>query len=75
VSVHVLYVPTEVIREEPWGKRWCFYCRKRVTFTKRIHAPTDPMSYYGPHVSVKCDPAGHHDGDLFPGSWREWGET
>lgn len=72
MTIHVLHVPTKIISEKPNGEaRWCFICRKRVAFTITIHAPIDPMSYYGPHASIKCE-HGHHDGDCFPGTYREW---
>jgi hypothetical protein len=38
-----------------------------------IHAPDDPVSYYGPHASIECE-HGHSDGDIFPGRIREWDE-
>jgi hypothetical protein len=71
MSLHVLHVPTHVTSERSYGEHWCFYCRKWVEFTLRVHVPDDPMSYYGPHVSIKCE-RGHDDGDLFPGRYREW---
>jgi len=71
VSLHVLRVPTHVHSRREYGERWCFYCRKRVMFTLTVHVPDDPMSYYGPHATVSC-PAGHTDGDCFPGTYREW---
>lgn len=70
-ALHILRVPTHVISEKSLGERWCFYCRKRIEFVLRVHLPDDPMSYYGPHASIKCE-QGHHDGDLFPGRTREW---
>ena len=74
MTLHIHHVPTKVIDERPDGEpRWCFVCRKRTQFTFRVHAPTDPMSYYGPHGSIKCE-RGHNDGDLFPGRYREWRE-
>ena len=71
MSIHIHRVPTELWKSYPFGERWCFVCRKRRTFAKEIHRPTDPMSYYGPHVTVRGE-CGHVDGDLFPGSYREW---
>jgi hypothetical protein len=72
--VHICRVETRIASERPDGEpRWCFYCRKQVAFTRRIHVPVDRMSYYGPHGSIECE-NGHDDGDLFPGRWREWGE-
>jgi hypothetical protein len=73
--LHVLRVPSHVVSELADGEpRWCFYCRQRVAFARTIYAPDDPMSYYGQHGSVKCE-NGHEDGDLFPGRWREWGDS
>lgn len=69
--IHILHVPTRVVSEIEDGMRWCFYCRKRVPFVRRVHVPTDPMSYYGPHASIRCE-KGHCDGDCFPGTSREW---
>jgi hypothetical protein len=73
VTLHIHHVPTRVVSEREDGVRWCFYCRKRTMFILRVHQPTDPMSYYGPHASLKCE-RGHRDGDLFPGYVREWDE-
>lgn len=74
-AIHVLRVPSHVVRRVPDGEeRWCFLCRKRTTFTLTVHAP-DPMSYYGPHAVVTCDLTNHADGDCFPGTWREWGDS
>jgi hypothetical protein len=73
MTIHILHVPTHVHSERSDGTRWCFYCRRRVEFTLRIHVPDDPMSYYGPHATLCC-PAGHTDGDLFPGWERTWEE-
>lgn len=70
--IHIHRVPTHVLRIEGFGIHWCFTCRKRVAFTKTIHVPDDPMSYYGPHVTVECEPMQHVDGDLFPGTTRGW---
>lgn len=69
---HILVVPTHVTRCEPDGEpRWCFTCRKHRPFTRTVHVPDDPMSYYGPHCTIECA-HGHTDGDCFPGTWREW---
>jgi len=72
IRLHIHRVPTEKVRDEPHDDpRWCFVCRKRVSFRFEVHAPIDPMSYYGPHAVVRCE-HGHADGDCFPGTWREW---
>ena len=71
-GIHILRVPTHVVSRRDYGERWCFVCRKRVPFTLTVHAPDDPMSYYGPHSTVECVPRGHEDGDCFPGTGREW---
>jgi hypothetical protein len=74
VTLHIHRVPTHVVsRRTLPGQRWCFVCRKRVDFTMTIHAPDDPVSYYGPHASIECE-HGHSDGDIFPGRIREWDE-
>lgn len=74
MTLHVHRVPTYVMStgldREP---RWCFYCRKRVKFWRTIRGPSDPLSYYGPHVEIECE-RGHLDGDCFPGTVREWSE-
>lgn len=72
-AIHVLHTTTYIASEREDGEpRWCFYCRKRVPFVRRLHAPVDIYSYYGPHVTVKCARRDHSDGDLFPGRFREW---
>ena len=70
MSIHIHRVDTKLVDAMPFGRRWCFVCRKRREFTKEIHAPVE-MSYYGPHVTIRGE-CGHVDGDLFPGSYREW---
>lgn len=73
-AVHILHVPTRIYSEREDGDpRWCFYCRKRTPFIRRVHVSTDPMSYYGPHATIECERS-HEDGDLFPGRFREWSE-
>lgn len=73
-SGHILVVPMHVVSERPHGEpRWCFYCRKHVSFTLRVSVPDDLMSYYGPSYQVVCE-HGHDGGDCFPGTWREWDE-
>lgn len=62
--------PREQIKEESAGVKWCFVCRKRVEFTDRLMADKVP-SYYDPTWVRKCS-AGHTDGDLFPGYYREY---
>ena len=74
MTLHINWEPYETLSERPDGEvRWCFYCRKRVAFVRTIKRPVDPMSYYGPNATIKCE-RGHDDGDLFPGSYREWEE-
>lgn len=71
---HILRVPMHVVSEELWGDpRWCFHCRKRVSFTLNVSLPDDPMSYYGASFSMECE-HGHSDGDCFPGTYREWSD-
>lgn len=64
--------PGEVktIAEESVGIKWCFICRSRVQFTDVLKGEIGP-SYYGPWWSRICS-AGHLDGDLFPGRYREY---
>lgn len=73
-GIHILRIPMKLIRSRDDGERWCFVCRKRVRFLYEIHAPIDPMSWYGPNPSIKCE-HGHLDGDCFPGREREWSEA
>lgn len=61
---------SEVIHTEPVGIRWCFVCRKRVEFTDRFRVPVEP-SYWEPFWTRTCA-AGHVDGDVGFGRWREW---
>jgi hypothetical protein len=42
MSLHVLRVPTRIASSVDVGRRWCFVCRKRVTFTQTVHVPTGP---------------------------------
>lgn len=60
-----------IVSQRSLGERWCFECRRRAEFTLTICTPVDPMSYYGPGGSIECE-KGHHDGDCFPGTFREW---
>lgn len=71
MTIHLHVVRTSVRSETDAGERWCFDCRKRRQFTKRVHVPVDELSYYGPHITMACE-KGHEDGDLFPGRVREW---
>ncbi len=72
---HILRVPSHVVSQAEDGEpRWCFYCRERVPFTLTVYVPDDPMSYYGLHAAVTCE-HGHYDGDCFPGTYREWGDS
>lgn len=74
VTIHIHHVPLRFHSMQDDGEpRWCFVCRKRVQFTRTVQVPVDPMSYYGPSVTVHCD-MGHTDGDLFPGRIREWSQ-
>ena len=71
MTIHIHRVPTRIAGIRPHGEvRWCFVCRKRVSFTRTVRTPVDPMSYYGPHAVIECD-RGHVDGDYFPGTYRE----
>lgn len=65
--------PTKVLRRESLGVKWCFICRKRVEFIYTITTEIE-MSYHDPWPSIECVPAGHSNGDLFPGYIREWDE-
>lgn len=54
MSGHALRVPTRVVSKRDDGVRWCFYCRKRVSFTRTVRTPIDPMSYCG-SAEFKCE--------------------
>jgi hypothetical protein len=62
---------THVVKSEGLGERWCFRCRRKVDFLFTVTSEIE-MSYYSPWPQVACMPAGHVDGDLFPGRYREW---
>lgn len=64
--------PTKEIHREGLGDRWCFGCRRKVEFVYIVTDVVAEMSYYDPWPSVECVPSRHHDGDLFPGRYREW---
>lgn len=78
---HILRVPLEEIERRPDGNRWCFACRKRCDFEFVARAskldPDIPLdeqtgSYYPPVPHIECASCGMTDGDLFPGTTREW---
>ena len=69
MCLHILRVPTEVRRTVKGSLRWCFRCHKHSTGTFSQHVPTDPMSYYDPHWSYRCDNC-RQDGRL--GFGRYW---
>lgn len=72
MTLHISWTgPTEVIHRESEGVKWCFQCRKRVEFEYTVTREIEP-SYYDPNPSIHCVPAGHWNGDLFPGYTREW---
>jgi hypothetical protein len=56
-------------RKEP--ERWCFGERKRQTGTWELHVDTDPMSYWEPFWTFKCDGCGQDRMYGF-GGYREW---
>jgi hypothetical protein len=58
MSIHLHIVPSHVERSERGEVRWCFGCRKHLAGTYDLHVPDDPMSYYEPHVSYRCDGCG-----------------
>lgn len=64
----------EVRCKRDGSNRWCFRCRARRRFNAVVHAPVDPMSYYGPTPSIRCATCDLVDGDLWPGRGREWVE-
>lgn len=86
-ALHILHTPMEEIHREPDGEeRWCFVCRKRRTFeyvvTRPIVEPPQPGkedeyefptgAYYGPTHQISCATCDTIDGDMFPGTYREW---
>ena len=75
--IHILVTGPrhEIHREPSLGKnpRWCFRCRKQTAFSLIVIADAEP-SYYEPTAHIRCDECNQDDADLFPGSYREWGE-
>lgn len=63
--------PTKVIHRESKGVKWCFCCRKRTEFFYTLTAEIEP-SYYDPNPDIRCSSCDTSDGDMFPGSYREW---
>lgn len=59
-----------VISEQDAGTHWCFRCRQRVPFVDRVLGTVEP-SYWPPVIVRQC-PAGHEDGDVGFGRYREW---
>ena len=60
------------------GVKWCFTCRKRVQFWQILRTPSmedliATMGFYDHSRTVECE-KGHMDGDMFPGTSREWDE-
>lgn len=52
---------------------WCFHCRARRAHLREIHRPTDIEGmWWGSTVRVRCAACRTTDGDMFPGTWREW---
>lgn len=76
MTVHICYGPplAEVSRTPHGTIRWCYHCRARRPFELVVLAPTEP-SYYGPSPHIECTTCHTHDGDLFPGRYREWEES
>lgn len=70
MSGHILIVPEEEYRREPEEVRWCFGCRKRTQYELIFTRPTDPMSYYGPRIDMRCTECGEDCSD-FPGVYRD----
>lgn len=60
------------------GIKWCFVCRKRVQFWQILKMASfedlvASMGFYSHSRSMECE-RGHVNGDMFPGTWREWDE-
>lgn len=72
-AVHVNHgsAMVEVVNRRNGEKRWCFKCRTQREFRYVVMAPVVP-DYYGPNADIKCGTCKTSDGDLFPGSEREW---
>ncbi len=65
----------ETHRRQDGEPRWCFVCRKKQQFDYVIMSPIFDMenpSYHGPVPSIRCAICDTYDGDVFPGSEREW---
>lgn len=69
-TLHILRVSTEEYRREPERVRWCFKCRAHLMHELVFYRPTDPMSYYGPHIVCECEGC-HEDNADFPGVYRD----
>lgn len=61
----------EKVRKPDGETRWCFQCRARVSFDY-VYRDTPEPTYWGGVPSIECRERGHHNGDLFPGRYREW---
>jgi hypothetical protein len=72
MSPHIHRTPMRETARYDEGVRWCFRCRRRVRFWMIVMETVEP-SYYGPSATIRCE-HGHHDGDCFPGTYREGGD-
>ena len=74
----ILHINREELKEvvrRPDGKwRWCFTCRKQRRFEYVVQVPVDPMSWYGQSPKIECATCHTIDGDMFPGTYREWSD-
>lgn len=84
MNLHILHIPmTETLRR-PDGTRYCFSCRTHREFVYVVDSPIVtswcPLdgdgtgAYYGPSASIRCETCGTTDGDMFPGTSREWND-
>lgn len=76
---HILYTPMEEVWREDWKERWCFTCRKRLTFEYVVSIPIcitgdETGCWYGPTNSIECPNCHRTDADCFPGTSREWSD-
>ncbi len=90
VSGHILHIPMTEVSRRPDGTRYCFSCRKHREFAYVVDHPVvtawcpldgvgtvefSTGAYYGPSASIRCETCDTTDSDMFPGTYREWGES
>ncbi len=87
MNLHILHTPMTETSRRPDGTRYCFECRTRRGFVYVVDSPIvtswcpldgdgtvefSTGAWYGPSASIRCVTCGTTDGDIFPGTSREW---